>query len=924
MPRHLPLAAALFALAVGLTLAVGAGRAEDTPKRPGLEAAFKKFDANGDGKLSHEEFNQFVQSAPRIKAQPKAKDFLFKRLDADGDGFLTLDEFKKLADLGPKKDNDTPNKGGSLKGKTEPAPTPKNNAEATKEPTAEQVAFFEKKIRPVLVGKCYSCHSESAEKIKGGLTLDTRAGLRKGGESGPALVPGAPKKSLLIHALRGTDNSAQMPPKEKLTEDTIADFEKWIAMGAPDPRGKAGAKNANAAIDIEQGRTHWAFQPPKAAAVPAVKNVAWPKTDADRFLLAKLEEKGLTPASDADKRAILRRVTFDLTGLPPTPEELDEFLNDNSPNAFAKVVDRLLASPAFGETWGRHWLDVARYAESSGKEQNIVYPHAWRYRDYVIQAFNKDKPYARFLREQLAGDLIPAKDDAEKAEQLIATGYLAVGPKSHNEPNPLHFRLDVADEQIDAFSQGMLGMTVACARCHDHKFDPIPTHDYYALAGIFTSTETKFGIPQGGVFRQNASLIDLPTGADVPAGLVLSKTEQGFLKKRVDDLKKERDEAREQARKDKQPPIRLVGINNQIAILEKQLSHFEADGSPKKQAMGVGDKMAPRDSPVYTRGEPEKPGEIVSRGFLQVVNTVHTPPVKNGSGRRELAQWVASKDNPLTARVWANRVWLHLFGRGIVSSPDNFGTTGQPPSHPELLDYLALSLMEHGWSTKKLIRGIVLSHAYQMSSTYDAKNAATDPDNVYVWRMSKRRLGAESVRDAMLAVAGQLDITPANGSPVGRFEGPVQVLNRGGGMAVMAETNHRSVYLPIVRGQVPEVLELFDFAEPSLVTGARDDTSVPSQGLFLMNNPSVMKLAEKTATRLLGRYQSPTERVDAAFRLTFGRSPTPTEATAATTFIDSFARDSGKGRKSATEAEKAAWAAFSQALFATAEFRYVD
>ena len=880
------------------------------PPRPPLDEVFKRFDANKDGKLSRAEFEKFAEFAPRLKGEKKdAVDALFKKHDTQNNGYLTLDEFKKLGELMPRPDG---LKKGPFAKKDKDSPKPATPTADEKPATAEQLAFFEKKIRPVLIDKCYPCHSEEAKKgPKGGLLVNTRDGVRKGGDSGPAVVPGNPKASLLVKALKG-DGAEAMPPKEKLSADVVADFEAWVKMGAPDPRtGKAAAKKADA-IDIEKGKQHWAFQPPKVSR--DAKRSAGTSEAIDAFVLAKLTEKNLTPNPSADKRTLLRRVYFDLVGLPPTPEQVEAFLADKSPTAFEKVVDELLASPAFGERWGRHWLDVARFAESSGKEQNILYPFAWRYRDYVIASFNADKPYDQFLKEQLAGDLLPAASDAEKAEYLIATGFLAVGPKSHNERNPLQFRLDLADEQIDAFSQAMLGLTVACARCHDHKFDPIPTRDYYALAGIFTSTETKFGTPRALQGRLNATpLAELPKDAPVPTGTTLSKREVENLRERLTNLKKQRDDAIAEARKDGMAPVRLVIVANQIATIEEQVAHYDADGNPKKLAMAAGDRTFPRDSPVYQRGEPDKPGEVVPRGFLQVLGG--GPKVRSGSGRKELAEWVASKDNPLTARVMANRVWLHLFGRGIVASPDNFGTTGQPPSHPELLDSLAVSFVENGYSVKKLIRSVVLSKTYRMSSDHNAANAAVDPDNVYLWRMSKRRLDAEAIRDAMYAVAGQLDETPAVGSPVSKFEGPAFALQRFGGLDRLFDTTHRSVYLPVLRDNVPEVLALFDFAEPSLVTGAREDTSVPAQGLYLLNNPQVMRLAEKTAERLTREYLSPTERIDAAFRLAFGRPPTADEAKAADGFVKRFAE---------TKTQKAAWAAFAQALFAAAEFRYVD
>ncbi len=811
--------------------------------------------------------------------------------------------------------------------KAAPKADPKFVAADDKPIPADQLAFFEKKIRPVLIDKCQSCHTADTPKgPKGGLTVDTRNGLLLGGDTGAAVVPNDPKKSLLLKALHGTDGQTQMPPKEKLSADAVADFEKWIKMGAPDPRAGKPTAGKPKPIDIAKGKEHWAFRPVGEFKVPSSKFQVEEKKGSpiDSFVLARLEKEKLAPSPEADKRTLLRRAFFDLIGLPPTAEDLDQFLKDTSADAFAKVVDGLLARPQFGEKWGRHWLDVARYAESTGKELNTLYPHAWRYRDYVIAAYNADKPVDRFFKEQLAGDLLPHQDDAEKAEHLTATGYLAIGPKSVNERNPRQFQMDLADEQIDAFTQGMLGLTVSCARCHDHKFDPIPTTDYYALAGIFTSSETRFGTAAGIQARQSAPLTELPAAA--PAGDPLSKAEIERLKTRLTDLKKQREDAQAEAAKDRtQPPLRLLVVNTQIGILDKQLANFDTDGNPKRMAMTVQDRFSPRDVPVLARGELDKPGETAPRGVPQVLAAKPVSIPRGTSGRKELAEWVASADNPLTARVYVNRVWSHLFGQGLVTSPDNFGTTGSAPSHPELLDFLAADFTQQGWSTKKLIRQLVLSRTYRQSSAPVDANLAVDPDNVYLWRMSKRRLDAEAIRDAMLAVAGQLDPKPANGSPIQKAEGPVQALGRFGmAMAKPEDTAKRSVYIPIIRDQVPEVLELFDFPDPSLVAGHRDGTSVPAQGLYLMNNPAVMKLAEKTGEALQKKYLSETERIDAAFKQAFGRAAKETEVKAAQAFIEKFAKAESKGSRRKTEVEKAAWAAFAQALFAAAEFRYLD
>ena len=843
--------------------------------------------------------------------------------------------------------------------------------------TSEQRDFFEKKIRPVLADKCYKCHSEKSEKIKGGLVLDTREGIRRGGDNGPAVVPGDLKESLLIEAVRYASKDFAMPPKKeggKLPDEVIRDFEKWVQMGAPDPRD--GAAKVVKKYDAEKAKAWWAFQPVKKPVVPAVQDAAWAKSDLDRFVLAGLEAKGLKPVADADKLTLIRRVYFDLLGLPPPHAEITAFVQDKSPEAFAKVVDRLLASPQFGERWGRHWLDVARYAESSGKDFNTAYPHAWRYRDYVIAAFNADKPYDEFVREQIAGDLLPAKDDRERAEHQIATGYLAIGAKSLNEQNPRQFALDVADEQIDALSQGMLGMTIACARCHDHKFDPIPQRDYYAMAGIFLSTDTRYGTAAGLQNRHPTKPIELPTGAALPkVARSLSAEERARKETQLAALKKERDEMiaeRQKARRagtQDQNGARALRLISQVGELEAELSSFDTSGQPKALAVGVLDRPAPgtaagfggtlregirsqifgraaafgtiTDSPLFARGEPDKPGEKVPRGFVSALSTGAAPviPAKT-SGRRELAEWIVAPENPLTARVLANRVWHWLFGRGIVESVDNFGTSGQPPTNAALLDHLALGLRDGGWSVKKLIREIVLSRTYQLGSAFDEKSFATDPENTLAWRMSKRRLDAECIRDAILATSQQLQLQPPIGSPVALAgDGPVSRPRRGGSdVAINAATNVRSVYLPIIRDLLPDALDAFDFAEPSLVTGARETTNVPSQALFLLNSEFVATQARLLGQRVVASYPGGPnggasanldERVTYAYWLVFSRPPDAVERTAAMTFFGKVPAAWSKGDKRApalrnAAAATAAWTSFCRALFASAEFRYLN
>ena len=776
-------------------------------------------------------------------------------------------------------------------------------------PTPEQLAFFEKSIRPVLVKECYSCHSTNAEKVRGGLKLDTRDGVRKGGDHGPAVVPGDPDKSFLLKAIKHDEDMKPMPPKkDQLPDEVIADFRKWIALGAPDPRD-APVAVAKWEIDVEKGRQFWAFQPPKKTAPPEVKDAGWPRGDIDRFLLAEMEAKGLKPVADADPRTLIRRVTFDLIGLPPSPEDVDAFVKEYAAHpqpALEAVVDKLLASPQFGERWGRHWLDVARYGESSGKGSNIAYPHAWRYRDYVIDAFNKDKPYDQFVREQLAGDLLTAKDDREKAEFLVATGFLAIGPKEHAERNPRQFAMDLADEQIDATSRAFLGLTVACARCHDHKFDPIPQKDYYALSGIFQSTQTCYGTIRVIQSNHPSPLIDLPRDAGATIGLEpLSAERRSSIEKDIQDLK-------DQASKTTGANAFIQGIflRTRGAMLQSQLDLYESDGTPKPLAMGVREGRFPSDSRLYVRGELDQAGDRVSRGFPQVLTTTQ-PTIGKESGRRELADWIASKDNPLTARVMANRVWLHLMGRGLVPTPDNFGASGLPPSHPALLDSLAASFADNGWSVKKLIRTIVLSRAYQLSSQFDEKNFEADPDGVLVWRMPKRRLEAEALRDAMLALSGRLDLTPPKGSPIeSGGEGNVAFRLRFGGDPSLSDA-HRTVYLPIIRDQTPEVLTLFDFPDPSLLIGERATTTIPAQSLYLMNNPFVIRQAENMAEKLLAGDGDDAAKLTRAYLLCYSRPPSEKELKKAQDFLEEY------GKK---QSRRATWTALCQALFCSAEF----
>ncbi len=869
------------------------------------EPIFILGDADLDGRLSLDEYRDFLRTSPRMRDAADTIEPMFRRLDADHDGFLSLSEYRKSFPQRP---------GGAAARPDSPKEKPSgaNDAEAPISPEQEQ--FFEAKIRPVLATQCGKCHASTAEKLRGGLRLDTREALRLGGESGPAIVPGNPDESLLIRAIRYRDDVLRMPPKTRLPDSVVADFEAWVKMGAPDPRTAPAGALARPTVDLAKGREFWSFRQPKKSAPPAVKRADWPRGDIDRFLLATLEARGLVPVADASRPRLLRRVTFDLIGLPPTPEELDAFVRHDSLDAFARVVDRLLASPRFGERWGRHWLDVARFAESSGKT-NFTYPQAWRYRDWAIASFNADKPYDQFVREQIAGDLLPAEDDRKRADQVIATGFLALGSKAHDAENRGQFILDVVDEQIEATTRAFLGLTVACARCHDHKLDPIPQRDYYALSGIFRSTQTCSGTLAGVFPNFNASpLIELPPGAGVPSAVpALTAEQRAAIEGRVADLVRERDSI---------PPgegnrDRLRRANSMLATVRYRLLIDQPGGTPRSFAMGVRERDEAVDSPLYVRGELDQPGELVPRGLVQVLCEDSSASIASGSGRRELADWLASPANPLTARVMVNRVWLHLFGRGLVPTPDNFGAAGQRPSHPELLDTLAVDFMADGWSIKRLIRRIVLSRAYGLDSTHDPQNFEVDPDDALVWRMSKRRLEAEVVRDALLFVGGRLATEPPLGSTVARTGEGLALFLRIAGLD--ASDTHRSVYLPVVRDQVLESLALFDFADPSLVTGERATTTGPAQALYFMNGPFVIRQAEALAERVRSAEGDNARHIDRAYRLAVARPPTAGERDRIRAFLRNFA-----ALATGTDPNREAWSAFCQALVSGAEFRYLD
>ncbi len=823
-------------------------------------------------------------------------------------------------------------------------------------PVSTQDAFFETRIRPVLSEKCYSCHSQRESRMKGGLALDTAEATRQGGDSGPAVVPGDPEKSLLILAIRHTDADTAMPPENKggkLPDAVIKDFEQWVRDGAHDPRTGASRQRVVKAVDAE-ARSWWSFQPVNAPEVPRVHDVSWPRTDIDRFILAALEAKKLKPVADADKPLLLRRVYFALTGLPPPPERIEAFTAANDARAFERVVDDLLATRQFGERWGRHWLDAARYAETNGRDVNGIQSEAWRYRDYVIESFQNDKPFDRFILEQLAGDLLPDSSDEERARHLIATGFLAIGPKTLLENSGAQFALDLADEQIDTTSRAFLGLSIACARCHEHKADPITQEDYTALAGIFLSTETRFGTPGGAQGRNGSALIELPDALGLP-----------MVERRMDPAKLAQVTAEQNkllgtffqalASAGGGPPRQgmmtadgtvLEEVLFRLRALEVDVRAFRADGSLKPRIMGVLEKPVPGsppappfsfafapptafgsigDSPFFGRGQLAKEQDPVARGvplFLNGGRNIPIPP--NTSGRLELARWIASPANPLTARVIVNRAWHWLFGRGLVPSVDDFGKMGVAPSNPALLDHLASRFVAEGWSMKKLVREIVLSRVWQLARADHQETApaepiasVVDPDNTLLHRANVRSLDAESLRDAMLAASGTLDLTPQPGSLLARTgQGPIDGLRFPvlKAEAVMtAEGDFRSIYLPAVRDLPHSTLSLFNSADASVVLGARETTIVPAQALFLMNSAFVSRQSARLARRVLVAGADFDTRFRLASLLVLGRPPFAEESAAGRRFIDSRAAGD----------EAATWTSLCRALFGSAEFRFL-
>ena len=951
----------------------------------------------------------------------------------------------------------------------------------------ERQAHFENRIRPILVKHCLECHGDDPSELGGGLSLLSRQSALSGGDTGPAFVPQQADSSLLIQAMR-YQGPIQMPPDGRLPAAVVKDFEQWIADGAYDPREESLADRpvASTTSPLATALDHWAFQPLRRASASANESPTLIDGQIDRALAAQ----GLKRSRPAAPVTLLRRLHYDLTGLPPSPDLIKRFSDAPTDLAYQAIVDELLATADYGRHWGRHWLDVARYADSNGSDFNATFHQAWRYRDYVIDSFNADKPYDQFLAEQIAGDLLPAKDEAARTSQLVATGFLMLGPKMLSERDKAKLQMDVVDDQIDTIGRAMMGLTLGCARCHDHKFDPVPTSDYYALAGIFRSTD----VLQGEIQQYVSDWIETPLPAEpahvaavhdfetrekelvaavkqaenrlkaarstklndesgiivddvnakrtgdwvesvysspfigvgylhddnrnkgqatvtfsrrLPAGhyrVSVAYTPQANRSRRTKvewsyidqegSLQSQKIELDQTQAPEALPWKKLTELNlaseqdvrvtfgnegtdgyvivdavrfepidesgkpikrGDLASSEKESSsqaddakvlieqvkaeldvlretlarHRDSRPAPLPMAMAVRDSKQIGDTFVCVRGEVSLRGEKVARGFLRVcqpgfgqdenkqVSTIAMPA--DQSGRLQLAHWICDPDHPLTARVIVNRVWMHLMGEGIVRSVDNFGVLGERPSHPELLDELAIEFLRDGWSIKRLIRRIVLSETYQQATEFDADSFRIDAENRLLWRMNRKRLPAESLRDTLLLASGELDNSPSV-APVSTYGTLISENVADPKVVKASESNRRSVYLPVIRGQVNDLLIAFDFADPDLLVGRRERTTVPSQALMMLNHPWLRARSSLIAEQLAASDMSPAGMIREAYARVYCRFPDDEEIRIMSDFLGSY-RDTSVSEE---VVEKRALAEFVNALVASSEFRLLD
>ena len=810
--------------------------------------------------------------------------------------------------------------------------------------------LFEETIRPTLVRKCYSCHSQKAGKKEGGLLLDSRSAIRKGGEQGPAVVPGKPEQSLLLVAIGYQNEDLQMPPDRALPEHTVRAFRDWVAAGAWDPRETpAPASEIVNPSDPVAGKSHWAFQPLQQQQLPVVRDAGWPWMPIDHYVLHRLEQRELHPVSDASRLTLLKRLCLQITGLPPTAEQLKAFPGDIADDATERLVDELLATPQFGERWGRHWLDLARYADSNGLDENFLFREAWRYRNWVIDAVNRDLPYPEFLEHQIAGDLLPFDSIEQRDQQRIAAGFMVIGPKVLLGNSPDERIMDVADEQLDTIGRAVLGQTPGCARCHDHKFDPIPTADYYAMAGIMTSTSVMQQRYMLGSQRNMERLVGLGENGDAANGEYEAYwREKGQRESRLADgrralelLKQEKQAELEKLASEKSKAVAERALDlalareDRIAAQQTRVKTLEAAAKPPSippRAMIPGETESPRNEPIRMAGRFDQHGEVVPRGVLQVLSDQPLQIPGNSSGRLQFAHWLTDASQPsgrLAARVLANRIWHHLMGRGIVVTVDNFGRTGRPPTHPELLDYLASRVLAHNWSLKSVIREIALSRTFQLSSEHNEEAQAVDPENTLLWRAHRLRKSPEALRDTVLHASGRLDLTPV-GSSVAYLGDQATAV---GANKNRRRTDYacRTVYLPVIRNDLPEVLDVFDFADPHVATGGRPETLVPAQQLYLLNSEFMMAESIRTAERIMNDQLDPEGRVRRMYGLILNRPPDSAELADMTEWI----RQTAEQIKEPSEAAGAkgddtvdrvtqAWALACQALFASSEFQIAD
>jgi hypothetical protein len=906
------------------------------------------------------------------------------------------------------------------------------------------VEYFETKVRPLLVAKCQGCHGVAPRMA--GLDLSSSKGFRQGADSGVLISGSDPADSRLMRAI-GYEGQIKMPPTGRLKAEEIAAIRQWIEMGAPWPAEKAkvaGAGTVKPVANLTEQRKFWSFQPMRKAAPPAVKNRAWTKNPIDAFILSKMDEKHLQPAPPADKVTLLRRATFDLTGLPPTEAEIRGFLQDNSPDAFSRVVDRLLDSPRYGERWGRHWMDVARYADSTGADEDHRYPYAWRYRDSVIESFNRDTPYDRFVREQVAGDLLPADKPGEvNVRGIVATGFLALGPKLIAEQDKVKMFYDLVDEEIDTLSRGFLGLTVACARCHDHKFDPISTKDYYSLASIFASSKqlanveahvselyfaplvpkdvadryeahqakikgtqkeidellaeegaryrdalaprmAEYILAAGRVYRDGETAEKVAAEEHLDKAIVekwaaylkpvaerrahlepwynatagarkqiAAEYQKKFIetasfRQKVLAKWQQESAAAKAAGKDapaapkfqagddrfftevtsgKAAPFALPEKDRDsflseagrahLASLQNELKQLKESGPPEPPLACALSEGKVIEQHVFVRGNPENHGELVPKRFPLVLVSDRQPAITRGSGRKELADWLASAENPLTARVMANRIWQWHFGEGIVRTLSNFGKAGERPTHPELLDYLASTFVERGWSVKSMHRLLMLSNTYQMSSLGSSEALERDADDALLSRFPGRRLEVEEIRDSLLALDGSLDLTMGGALLMGRgtdkeFSDDRMSLNPD-------QSKRRTVYLPLRRSNLASVLTLFDFGDATTPGEGRSQTNVAPQALYMMNSEFVARQARTLASQMLVDSDlNDAGRIAGTYLRVLGRPAQESEVQRALEYVRLF-----PGKPDDQAGRLLAWTSFCRALIASNEFLYI-